>query len=390
MKSNIPSTIIILATLCFTISCGGTAETPEVAVTSLTINPTSLSLVENESETLVASIEPNNATNQIVIWSSSEKTLASVDQNGTVSAIREGTAIISAICGDKKAACKVSVEKKPIVVTSVSMSQTEITLLEGQTATLIVTIEPEDAINKTVVWDSSDESVATVDQSGNLFAIQMGTSTITATAGDKNATCHVIVKRVPSGAVDLGLSVFWAECNLGATKPEDCGDYYAWGETTTKTYYSWETYQWCNGTNDSLTKYNWDTTYGNVDNLVELEENDDAAHIILGGAWRMPTMAECRELLENCKSKKITLNGVCGRKYTSKMPGYTDKWIFIPTAGAWIDDYVSGIGSCGVYWIPTNYEFYRPDVAFLLDILDNSTSAGWDRCFGLPIRPVSE
>ncbi|MDY4512770.1 MAG: hypothetical protein SPE10_04900, partial [Paludibacteraceae bacterium] len=109
--------------------------------------------------------------------------------------------------------------------------------------------------------------------------------------------------------VDLGLSVKWATCNVGASKPEEYGNYYAWGETTTKSTYNWSTYKWCNGSKTTLTKYNTSSSYGTVDNKTVLELADDAARANWGGAWRMPTDAEWTELRENCTWTWITKNG---------------------------------------------------------------------------------
>ncbi|MBR3609326.1 MAG: hypothetical protein IKL50_05525, partial [Bacteroidales bacterium] len=88
------------------------------------------------------------------------------------------------------------------------------------------------------------------------------------------------------GYVDLGLSVKWATCNVGATTPEEYGYYFAWGETTPKTTYYWSAYKYCNGTDDSMTKYCTNSKYGIVDNKTTLELTDDAAHVNWGGSWR--------------------------------------------------------------------------------------------------------
>ncbi|MCQ2319676.1 MAG: hypothetical protein MJZ90_12290 [Bacteroidales bacterium] len=99
--------------------------------------------------------------------------------------------------------------------------------------------------------------------------------------------------------VDLGLpsGLLWATCNVGADSPEDYGDYFAWGETETKSDYDWDTYKWCNGSYNTLTKYNTKSSYGTVDNKTTLELSDDAARANWGGSWRMPTEAEFQELI---------------------------------------------------------------------------------------------
>ena len=135
--------------------------------------------------------------------------------------------------------------------------------------------------------------------------------------------------------VDLGLSVNWATCNIGANRPEDYGNYYAWGETETKSIYDWSTYKWCNGSNNSLTKYNTNSTSGTVDNKTVLDPEDDAASANWGGDWRMPTVTEFEELISNTTGtwygkNNTEFNGVAGYKYVSKKEGYTDKYIFLP------------------------------------------------------------
>ena len=150
--------------------------------------------------------------------------------------------------------------------------------------------------------------------------------------------------------VDLGLSVKWATCNVGATKPEEYGDYFAWGETDPKEVYDWSTYKWCNGSETTLTKYCTDDSYGTVDNKTQLELSDDAAHVNWGGSWRMPTDAELTELREQCTWTGTTQNGVYGYKVTSKKSGYTNKSIFLPAAGDRDASSLRNAGSGGCYW----------------------------------------
>ena len=149
--------------------------------------------------------------------------------------------------------------------------------------------------------------------------------------------------------VDLGLSVKWATCNVGATAPEEYGDYFAWGETTPKTTYNWSSYKYCNGTEDSMTKYCTDPSYGTLDNKTTLELSDDAARVNWGGSWRMPTTSELSELrnTNNCTWEWTTQNGVNGYKVTSKKNGNS---IFLPAAGYRYDSYLSYAGSDGLYW----------------------------------------
>ncbi len=147
-------------------------------------------------------------------------------------------------------------------------------------------------------------------------------------------------------AVDLGLSVKWATMNVGANSPEEYGDYFAWGETSPKDTYSWETYKWCKGSQYTLTKYCSNSSYGTVDNKTVLDPEDDAAQANWGGTWRMPTRDEFTELRTKCTWEWTSLNGVYGRKVT----GPNGNSIFLPAAGYRYDSSLGTAGSYGSYW----------------------------------------
>ena len=195
------------------------------------------------------------------------------------------------------------------------------------------------------------------------------------------------------GYVDLGLSVKWATCNVGANNPEDYGDYFAWGETTTKSTYSWSTYKYCNGSSSTLTKYCNMSSYGNngfTDNKTQLDLSDDAARANWGGSWRMPTTAEQDELRSNCTWTWTTQNGVNGYKVTSKKNGNS---IFLPAAGYRSDRSLYGVGVSGYYWSSSLYTGYAdyPDTAYYLGFV--SDYVDWyydDRVYGHSVRPVCQ
>ncbi len=188
--------------------------------------------------------------------------------------------------------------------------------------------------------------------------------------------------------VDLGLSVKWATCNVGANSPEEYGDYFAWGETEPKSTYDWSTYKWCNGSYNTQTKYNTNSSYGTVDNKTTLDLSDDAARANWGGSWRMPTKAEQDELRTECTWTWTTENGVNGYRVTSNKAGYTDKSIFLPAAGCRFDSSLFYAGSIGYYWSSSLYTDY-PYSAYELDF--TSDYVGWDygsRYYGHSVRPV--
>ena len=201
-------------------------------------------------------------------------------------------------------------------------------------------------------------------------------------------------------AVDLGLSVKWATFNVGASSPEEYGDYFAWGEVEPyyssqdpltwkdgKTGYTWDSYKWCNGSEESLTKYNTSAWRGTVDNKTVLEAEDDVVHVKLGGSWRMPTVAEWTELRENCTWTWTTQNGVNGRLVTSNKNGNS---IFLPAAGTWVGPVLNGAGSNGYYW---SSSLFTDDPSTALDVNFNSSYVSWRsviRECGRSVRPVCE
>ena len=195
------------------------------------------------------------------------------------------------------------------------------------------------------------------------------------------------------GFVDLGLSVKWASCNVGAEKPEDFGLYFAWGETegyegiTDEKQFSWADYKLCGGSNSTLTKYNNNSSYGAVDTLTTLEQVDDAAYAS-DKTCRMPTKADFEELTANTTSTWETLNGVNGRRFTSKTNGNS---IFVPAAGTCGSGSVYLVGSGGYLWSSSLYESNSRS-AWYLNFLSGNVLVdyGGNRCNGFTVRAVKE
>ena len=183
--------------------------------------------------------------------------------------------------------------------------------------------------------------------------------------------------------IDLGLpsGILWATCNVGANSPEEYGDYFAWGETTAKETYEWSTYKYNDGNN--LTKYT------GSDNREVLEASDDAAHVNWGGAWRMPTADELRELRDNCIHKCTTQNGVNGHLFTA----LNGNSLFLPAAGNIYDGEFHYPGGIGSYWSSSlstdNHNTYRPYNAmyFSFNLVDFQVPY-CSRYLGLTVRPV--
>ena len=193
---------------------------------------------------------------------------------------------------------------------------------------------------------------------------------------------------IPDGCVDLGLSVFWASCNIGATNPEDYGDYYAWGETEPKEIYNWDSYKWINSSSD-LTKYNTEIFRGSVDNKTVLESSDDVASVKLGGKWRMPTDAEWTELMVKCTWTWVTNyngSGINGRLVEAT----NGNSIFLPAAGYRYNANLKYAGSEGDYW-SSSLDVDYPLSARYFHFTSGNVRVGYtSRYNGMFVRPVSE
>lgn len=293
----------------------------------------------------------------------------------------------------------------PTEVQSISLDCTEKSLYVGGSFTLKATVLPSTAENKNVVWFSSDKAIVSVD-AGKVTALAEGTATVTARTVDggftATCTCTVTVKAdtVPE-AVDLGLpsGILWASFNIGATKPEEYGGYYQWAGTKDVTdksiYLNYSNCPYHTGSSISTgwTKYvpsgysSYWSGSGSPDNKTVLDPEDDVAHVMLGGKWRMPTRAEFEELYNNCTSGWTTLNGVKGWKFTSKKNGNS---IFLPAAGYRYDGNLDSVGSLGHYW-SSSLRSDRPYGAYFLYFHSYDVYTNYNyRSNGQSVRPVSE
>ena len=175
-----------------------------IHVTSVALDKNNLTLIEDEKATLVATVSPEDATDKSVEWSSDKPEVASVDENGEITAKSAGTAIITVTTkdGGKTATCTVTIDSKFRPVTSITLDKTSASLKAGETVTLTATVNPDDATDKTVTWSTTDAMVATVNN-GVVTAKKVGTATITAKAGDKTATCEITVVATPVTSISL-------------------------------------------------------------------------------------------------------------------------------------------------------------------------------------------
>ena len=177
-------------------SCNVFSEPESIAVESVTLDATTLTLAPGATRKLTATIKPDNADDKTVVWSSSDTAVVMVDNDGTVGAIKTGTATITAKSADKTATCTVTVKSDLVAVESVMLDTTTLALAPGATRKLTATVKPDNADDKTVKWSSSNTSVVMVDNDGTVGTIKTGTATITAKSGDKQATCTVTVSEI--------------------------------------------------------------------------------------------------------------------------------------------------------------------------------------------------
>ena len=225
-------------------------------------------------------------------------------------------------------------------------------------------------------WNTVQDGTGTTYTDGQTIAVTA------------DMTLYAQWKIVPQW-VDLGLpsGTKWATFNVGASSPEEYGNYFAWGETSNKETYNWSTYKYCNGEYNTLTKYCNNAEYGSngfTDTLTTLIASDDAATTNWGADWRMPTREEMNELYSNCTQEWTTQNGVNGRMFT----GINGNYIFLPAAGACDDSALDGVGFVGDY-LCSSLIMNNPIFAF-------GVSFNSDRCYmcqlsrnwGVSVRPV--
>ncbi len=266
-----------------------------------------------------------------------------------------------------------------------SVSADKETATEGEPVTL--TIEPKAGfeLDKLTVEYAEGQSITPTLVAENKYTFTMPASAVTV-----NAT----FKALPDTKeyVDLGLpsGLLWATCNVGAYAPQNNGNYYAWGETETKTNYSWDTYKYGSADN-ALTKYCSSSDYGEdgfTDDLTTLEASDDVAAKNWGDNWRMPTDAEWTELREKCTwtwTSNYNGTGVAGYEVKSKT---NDNSIFLPAAGYRCSDGLGGAGSYGCYW-SSSLRTDGPGDAWYVGFDSGLVDRYYDyRCCGQSVRPV--
>ena len=263
-------------------------------------------------------------------------------------------------------------------------------------------------------FDKGDDVEVTVERSSAAIMLVLDCSSSLQSGGDKFTEMKTHVKSFietlasamdnannPGGGgsaethewvdLDLPSGTLWATCNIGAEKPSDYGDFFAWGETIGynggKTTFNWSSYKLCKGSNSTMKKYCTSSSYGTVDNKTELEPADDAATVNWGINWQMPSLVQFKELINSSytTTEWTTIDGVYGRKITSKS---NLKSIFLPAAGYRNDMSLVTTGSYGYYWtrsLSTSNSTYG---CYLFFDSSNISTGNYFRYYGRSVRPV--
>ena len=262
---------------------------------------------------------------------------------------------------------------------TLSFAGSTVTVPASGTGTFDIVVPPFTNDNITITLYNTDDAYCEIVKSGVSLA-QNTIANVAMTVGSLTTERWV----------DLGLpsGLLWATCNVGATSPEEYGDYFAWGETTPKTTYDWATHAWCNGSENTLTKYCSSAAHGYngfTDNLTILQPGDDAATANYGG--RMPTHADWLELIFNTTSEWTTQNGVNGRRFT----GSNGNSLFLPAAGYRWGSSLNVAGSYGSYWSSSLYSGI-PSAAwdFSFDSGDQDVYSLDRRSYGFTVRAVRQ
>lgn len=398
-KLIIMLSLILSGVIC---SCSGKEDPSSTSVKAITLNPTSLSLKVGETATITATVSPSSATNKKIIWSSSNASVATVDE-GKVTAKAAGSADITVLSDDSgiKATCTVTVtsesttpENPPTTSDLVTTGDFSYVGFDRVILSGVCNVEqlPGMSVKFGIMYSyydlTSEPNTVTVGEkdANNRFSCEIEIYTDVSTYyyrayairggetfyGEIKSFEPKEITPTSGDAIDMGVSVKWASCNLGANKPKDLGSLYAWGETQTKSSYTQNNYKFY--ANGGYSKYN------SSDGKTVLDLADDAANAKLGGNWRMPTFEEYKELMLNCK--KYGIPG--GEAWVSKTTG--NILVFPYDQGnpigdnPWIPYWTSSLENTSVPYnlgIELNYhDYYRYEGGHIRPVQGTASSGG--------------
>lgn len=368
-------TVFLVACAAMLASCtpAGPAAKP---VTEVTLSETETTILIDEEKALTATVLPSDATDKTVSWTSSDDRIATVN-GGKVTGIAEGTATITATAGGKSASCKVYVKTPTLVITGdvvgITYSSATVSyrilfkyapagakleqagILYGKSPNLVVGTDlfygiPRDKDENPDMSGSYTAEPYNLDEETTYYYQAFARFDGVDYFGDVRSFVTQKLNISADKLVDMGLSVKWAGWNVGATKPEEFGDYFVWGHAE-KVNSCW--FYWYDTSTKLLTKYNSHAEYGAVDRKTVLDLEDDPAAYNWDEKWRTPTNEEKLELLQNTEQTEFTYHGVPGWIFTSKKNGAT---IFFPAAGyksAVIEKTVNDVGKITAFWSST-------------------------------------
>ncbi len=288
----------------------------------------------------------------------------------------------------KEHGCSARPVRRPFV-RSISLSDSCLALASGDICQLTATVVPA-SLASAVQWSSSDTLVATVSASGLVTALSDGSCTIACTATNDDGFTTLCQVTVESEYIDLGLpsGTLWAPRNLGASSPNEYGDRYAWGETAPKETYTSDNYAFYSS---SMTQYN------DTDSLTQLMPCHDAAQANWGYGWRTPTQEQMEELLniEYTTTSYVEVNDVHCMKVTSRVAGYTDRYIVLPVTGNRSGSTVVNSNLIGYYASRTLSASSVAQCSALSFIcfsqkITSDEVGSIRRILGIPVRPVRE
>lgn len=430
--------------VCITLVSSCISPKEDTPVSSVTIAQDTAELTEGETLQLMATVSPADATNKDLTWTSSNTSVATVSDNGYVSAIKAGTSVIYAMAETKKAQCVITVRSRVIPVESITISQSTVSLEVGQNVGLIATVLPENATDKNVAWQSSDNSIATVID-GMVSALKPGSAIVSATAGGRQSSCLVNVTPAKVTALRLnktslsllvgksetlsveiepkhvtGEILIWSSSDPAVASVNSEGVVHANQEgqslisvstsdgqiSTTCTVSvkglsgSIDGHMYVNLGLPSGTLWSTCNFGGEKDTdpgTYNKWQTTDIVSASWGSKWVTPSVVDCRELLTICTCKWSVKDGVNGYLIT----GPSGASIFLPAAGfkkyssALGSYFLDGLGNSLTYWSSTPSGQSFDNYAFVFSILGSSTSISADVSSNAgiliaPIRPVSK